>query len=64
MELQGNYQVALVNDENKVVIQNVKVGDRVGRLWMISEGLQPGERVITDGIMKVRGGVQVDPKER
>jgi membrane fusion protein (multidrug efflux system) len=64
MELQGNYQVALVNDENKVVIQNVKVGDRVGPLWMISEGLQPGQRVITDGIMKVRGGVQVDPKER
>jgi membrane fusion protein (multidrug efflux system) len=64
MELQGNYQVAIVNDENKVVIQNVKVGDRVGALWMISEGLEPGQRVITDGIMKVRGGVQVEPKEQ
>jgi membrane fusion protein (multidrug efflux system) len=64
MELQGNYQVALVNDENKVVIQNVKVGDRVGPLWMISDGLKPGQRVITEGIMKVRGGVQVEPKEQ
>jgi membrane fusion protein (multidrug efflux system) len=63
-ELQGTYQVAIVNDENKVVIQNVKVGDRVGALWMISEGLRPGQRVVTEGIMKVRGGVQVEPKEK
>jgi membrane fusion protein (multidrug efflux system) len=63
-ELQGNYQVAVVNDDNKVAIENVKVGDRVGALWMISEGLKPGQRVITDGLMKARPGLQVNPKER
>ena len=62
-EMQGNYQVAVVNDDNKVAIENVKVGDRVGPLWMISEGLKPGQRVITDGLMKVRPGTQVNPKE-
>jgi membrane fusion protein (multidrug efflux system) len=61
-ELQGNYQVAVVNDDNKVAIATVKVGDRVGRLWTINEGLKAGQRVITDGAMKVRPGVQVNPK--
>src|SRR5437870_281378 len=60
-ELQGNYQVAVVNDDDKVAIENVKVGDRVGPLWMINEGLRPGQRVIVDGVMKVRAGVQVNP---
>jgi RND family efflux transporter MFP subunit len=62
-ELQGNYQVAVVNDDNRVAIENVKVGGRVGPLWIISEGLRPGQRVITEGVMKVRAGVQVNPKE-
>src|SRR5438132_6462063 len=42
-ELQGNYQVAVVNADDKVAIENVKVGDRVGPLWMINEGLKPGQ---------------------
>jgi multidrug efflux pump subunit AcrA (membrane-fusion protein) len=61
-ELQGNYLVAVVNDDNKVAIENVKVGDRLGPLWVINDGLKPGQRVITDGVMKVRPGVQVNPK--
>jgi len=61
-ELQGNYQVAVVNDDNKVAIENVKVGDRVGSLWIVTQGLKPGQRVIADGAMKVRPGMQVDPK--
>jgi len=61
-ELQGNYQVAAVNDDNTVAIENVKVGDRVGPLWMIEDGLKAGQRVIADGAMKVRPGIQVDPK--
>ena len=63
-ELQGNYQVAVVDDDNRVAIKNVKVGDRIGPLWMINDGLEPGQRVITDGVMKVRPGVQVQPEER
>jgi RND family efflux transporter MFP subunit len=61
-ELQGNFQVAVVNESNKVAIVNVKVGDRVGPLWVVNEGLKAGQRVIADGAMKVRPGVQVNPK--
>ncbi len=61
-ELQGNYQVAVVGDDNKVAIENVKVGDRVGTQWLINDGLKPGQLVIADGVMKVRPGIQVNPK--
>ncbi len=61
-ELQGNYQVAVVNPDRKVSIENVKVGDRVGSLWMINEGLKPGQQVVAEGIMKVRPGLEVTPQ--
>jgi RND family efflux transporter MFP subunit len=61
-ELQGGYQVAAVDDQNKVSIRAVKVGDRVGNQWIIAEGIKPGERVIAEGIQKVRPGMQVNPK--
>ena len=60
-ELQGGYQVAVVGADNKVSIQTVRVGDRVGSAWIISEGLKPGERVVAEGVQKVRPGVQVKP---
>jgi RND family efflux transporter MFP subunit len=61
-ELQGAYQVAVVDEENKVSIRTVKVGDRVGTLWIIADGLKPGERVVAEGVQKVRPGEQVNPK--
>src|ERR1700736_4374494 len=61
-ELQGSYQVATVDDKNKVRIRAVKVGDRVDSQWIIADGLKPGERVIAEGIQKVRPGMQVNPK--
>jgi RND family efflux transporter MFP subunit len=61
-ELQGGYQVALVDSENKVTIQSVDVGDQVGTQWIIKKGLKPGDRVVADGAQKVRPGMQVDPK--
>ena len=61
-ELQGGYQVAVVNGENKVSIRTVKVGDRVGNRWVIAEGLKRGERVVVEGIQKVRPGMAVNPK--
>jgi RND family efflux transporter MFP subunit len=61
-ELQGGYQVAVVGPDNKVSIRTVAVGDRVGSDWLISDGLKPGERVVAEGIQKVRPGVQVNPK--
>jgi RND family efflux transporter MFP subunit len=61
-ELQGSYEVAVVDRENKVSIRTVKVGDRVGSFWIIADGLKPGERVVAEGVQKVRPGTQVNPK--
>jgi multidrug efflux pump subunit AcrA (membrane-fusion protein) len=40
----------------------VKPSDRVGNLWIIDEGLKPGERVVAEGVQKVRAGMTVNPK--
>ena len=61
-ELQGSYQVAVVGNDNKVSIRPVKVGERVGTEWIIEEGLKPGEKVIAEGIQRVKAGMTVDPK--
>ena len=61
-ELQGAYQVAVVDAENKVNIRTVKVGDRVGSQWIVAEGLNPGESVVAEGVQKVRPGAHVNPK--
>ena len=58
-ELQGNFQVAVVEPDNKIHIQPVRVGARTGNLWVIEEGLHPGERVVVEGNQKVREGVTV-----
>lgn len=61
-ELQGGYQVALVDSDNKVTIRPVTVGPQVDTRWVIASGVSPGELVVAEGIQKVRGGVQVNPK--
>jgi membrane fusion protein (multidrug efflux system) len=62
-ELQGRFQVAVVGPDNKVDLRWVKVGERTGSLWVIDEGLKPGERVIVEGIQKVKAGMPVTPKQ-
>jgi membrane fusion protein, multidrug efflux system len=61
-ELQNLYSVAVVGAGNKVEFRNVKVGPRVDGLWVIEEGLKPGEKVVVEGLQKVREGVVVSPK--
>lgn len=61
-EMQGRYLVAVVAPNNKVAIRQVEIGDRVGGLWILKSGVQVGERVITEGVMKVRDGATVNPK--
>jgi membrane fusion protein (multidrug efflux system) len=56
---QGNFQVGVVGPDNTVEIRPVKVGPRVGSLWVINEGLKPGERVIVAGLQNVRAGAVV-----
>ena len=59
-ELQGQYQIALVGSDSKVEIRNVKVGERVGSMWIIEDGLKPGERVVSEGVQKARPGTVVN----
>jgi RND family efflux transporter MFP subunit len=61
-ELQGGYQVAVVDGDNKVSIRTVTVGDPVDRQWIITDGLHAGERVVAEGVQKVRTGARVNPK--
>lgn len=61
-ELQGSYQVAVVGTDNKVSIRTVKVGALTGNMWIIEEGLKAGERVVAEGVQKVRAGALVNPK--
>ena len=62
MEMQGVRQVALVGADNKVTIRTVKAAERIGSDWVIDEGLKPGDRVIVEGLLKVKDGMQVTPK--
>ena len=61
-ELQNLYSIAVVGSDNKVSFRNVKVGPREGSLWVIEEGLKPGERVVIEGLQKIRDGMVVAPK--
>src|SRR5438132_1351681 len=62
-ELQGSYQVAVVDQTNKVSIRPVKMGERIGAMWEVTEGLKPGDKVVVEGIQKAREGAQVTVKE-
>ena len=60
-ELQGLYFVNVVDSENKVQRKEVKVGPRIESFWLITEGLQPGEKVVYEGLQKTRDGIAVNP---
>ena len=62
-ELQGGYQVAVVDQNNKASIRPVKMGERIGAMWEVNDGLKPGDRVIVQGAQKVREGSPVTVKE-
>ena len=61
-QLQGSYQIVLVDDQNKAHLQSVKVGDQTGSLWVIESGLKPGDRVVVEGLQKAKEGAVVDPR--
>jgi membrane fusion protein, multidrug efflux system len=62
LETQGQYQVAVVDADNKVSIRSVKLGKMAEGLRIIESGVSPGERVITEGLQKVSDGMTVAPK--
>jgi membrane fusion protein (multidrug efflux system) len=61
-DLQGTHEVAVVDSANKVAIRAVTLGDTVGHQWIVRGGVKPGERVVVEGLQKVRTGMTVDPK--
>src|SRR5262245_19133696 len=62
-DLQGSDQVAVVGSDNKVSIRPVTMGERIGAMWEVKQGLKPGDRVVVQGIQKAREGALVTVKE-
>lgn len=61
-ELQGSQMVGVVDRDGKVTMRPVKMGERSGAMWQVLEGLKQGEKVVVQGMMKVRPGVPVTVK--
>ena len=61
-ELQGGWQVALLGPDNKAIVRPVKAGEKVGTMWVVDDGLLPGDQVIVQGVEKVKDGTPVVPK--
>jgi RND family efflux transporter MFP subunit len=59
---QGSYQVAIVGSDHKVRMRTVKPGATVETMWVIDEGLKPGEQVSAEGPQKLKEGTLVTPK--
>jgi len=62
IDFQGTHQVAVVEPDNKISIRRVAVAETIGPDWIITQGLNPGDQVVVEGLQKVRQGVQVSPK--
>jgi RND family efflux transporter MFP subunit len=60
-QLQGSAQVAVVGTDNKVTIRSVQTGERVDTMWVITGGLTAGDRVVAEGVQKVKDGSTVTP---
>ena len=60
-QLQGSAQVAVVGTDNKVTIRSVQTGERVETMWVITGGLTAGDRVVAEGVQKVKDGSTVTP---
>ena len=61
-EVQGSYQLGVIGADGKAEIRPVKVGARTGTDWVISSGLKPGEKVVVEGLQKIKAGVPVTAK--
>ena len=61
-ELQNLYSVAVVGGDNKIAFRNIKVGPRVDSLWVVEDGVKPGDRIVVEGLQRIRDGMTVTPK--
>jgi membrane fusion protein (multidrug efflux system) len=62
-EIQGIYSVAVLKADDTVDLRNVRAGERVGSLWVIDSGLKPGDRIVVEGMQKVRQGAKVTAEQ-
>jgi membrane fusion protein (multidrug efflux system) len=62
-EVQGAYQLGIVGSDGKAEIRPVKVGPRTGTDWVITSGLKPGEKVVVEGLQKIKTGAPVVAKQ-
>ena len=61
-EVQGSYQLGIIGADGKAEIRPVSVGPRVGSDWVITSGLKPGEKVVVEGLQKIKTGMPVVAK--
>jgi membrane fusion protein (multidrug efflux system) len=61
-EMQGTHQVAVVGGDDVVQMRVVEPGPQDGSDIVIASGLKPGERVVVEGVQKVRNGAKVAPQ--
>lgn len=61
-ELQGAWQVAVIDEASVAHIKTVRVGEQIGTDWLIESGLQPNDRVVAEGTQKIREGTKVNPE--
>ena len=59
MEIQGLYSVFVVDSNNTIQTRDIEVGTTIGSAWMITMGLEAGEKVVYEGLQKVKDGVTV-----
>jgi membrane fusion protein (multidrug efflux system) len=62
-EMQGTFSVAVVKTDDTIEMRTIKPAERVGGLWVVGEGLQPGERIVVEGLQKVRQGAKVTAEQ-
>src|SRR4029077_11180632 len=61
-EVQGAYQLGIIGSDGKAEIRPVKVGPRAGSDWVITSGLKAGEKVVVEGLQKIKNGAPVAAK--
>ena len=61
MEMQGIHNVYVINNENEVELRRIKVGPTIDSFWLVDEGLNNGEKVVYEGLQKVKPGMTVNP---
>jgi membrane fusion protein (multidrug efflux system) len=62
-EMQGTYSVAVVGGDGTVAFRNVTVGPKMDTQWVIDKGVKPGDRVVVEGLQRIKDGMKVTPRE-